>query len=130
MMGGRGGGGGTPRGPRVEAAPAADVAVSVAGPTQPLTDPVLAQRILDAIRAMNQARGREPGSLMYVHDLRSRIDNDFGPSRLDFDTALRQLSRRREISLVPASNQKTLTSDERQSGVLLGGEWKTIVSIS
>ena len=127
-MGGRGGGGGTPRGPREAATPSATQQQPVA--VQQLDNPVLAQRLLDAVVAMNRANNRDASDPVYVHDLRSRIEHDFGPSRVDFDTALRQLSRRREINLSPASNQKVLTSDQRQSGVLLGGEWKTIIGIS
>ena len=50
-------------------------------------------------------------------------------SKADIDAALRQMSRNRQVNLVPDSNQKTLTNEDRESAVQIGGEYKHLMSM-
>src|SRR5262249_1931304 len=50
-------------------------------------------------------------------------------SKADIDAALRQMSRNRQVNLVPDSNQKTLTNEDRDSAVQIGGEYKHLISM-
>lgn len=122
-MGGRGG-----SGPRAAAAePAATPAPAApAAPATPLDNPVLAGQIVEAIQAMMKLMGQEWVS---VPALRNRISHDFGTSRQDFDAAMRQLSRRKDINLSVDANRKAMTSEQVQNGVYLGGTFQTLVGL-
>ncbi len=52
-----------------------------------------------------------------------------GIPRDELDDALRQLSRRPQVYLIPEANQKILTPEDRAAAVELGGEAKHLLSI-
>lgn len=49
--------------------------------------------------------------------------------RADLDEGLRLLHRSPGGNLIPESNQKTLTGEDRAAALRLGGEWKHLLSI-
>jgi hypothetical protein len=69
--------------------------------------------------------GRPGGwvSLTRLRGALSRIPRD------ELDDALRILSRRPQVFLIPEANQKILTSEDRAAAVELGGEAKHLLSI-
>ena len=50
-------------------------------------------------------------------------------SKTDIDAVLQQMNRNRQVNLVPDSNQKTLTSEDRESAVQIGSEHKHLISM-
>jgi hypothetical protein len=50
-------------------------------------------------------------------------------SKTDVDAALQQMNRNRQVNLVPDSNQKTLTNEDRESAVQIGSEYKHLISM-
>ncbi|HEX5114200.1 MAG TPA: hypothetical protein VFW65_03275 [Pseudonocardiaceae bacterium] len=69
--------------------------------------------------------GRPGGwvSLTRLRGALARIPRD------EMDDALRTLSRRPQVYLIPEANQKILTSEDRAAAVELGGEAKHLLSI-
>lgn len=66
--------------------------------------------------------GRGPTSLAAL-----RADLDY--TRDEIDTALTALMRTQTIRLIPEANQKTLTPDDRDAAIWLGGEWRHVVRL-
>lgn len=67
-----------------------------------------------------------PGGWVSLTRLRSALAR---VPRAEMDDALRQLSRRPEVYLIPEANQKILTAEDRAAAVDLGGEAKHLLSI-
>jgi len=49
--------------------------------------------------------------------------------RHELDEALRQLSRADDVNIIPESNQKTLTDEDRQAALRIGGQDKHLLAI-
>lgn len=110
------------------AAPAATPAAPTAS-EYPLDRPDIAAALLQGIDEILKAQGRAPGREVGIALLRDRMENEGrGFSKQDFDTALRQLSRRRQVTLEVDSNQKSLSSEIRSKGVYFGGTTQNLVS--
>jgi hypothetical protein len=68
----------------------------------------------------------EPGEFVRLAALRGRLGDI---SRTDTDEALAAMYRARRINLIPQSDQLTLTADDRESALRIGGEHKHLISI-
>lgn len=90
--------------------------------------PAVRQAISDAITR----RGIRPdpdGTLVHVSDIRNELGDRF--SRAEVDDELRRLSNERGngILLMPQSNRKILTDEQRAGAVRIGGEDREMLSV-
>jgi hypothetical protein len=76
-------------------------------------------QIRDAYRRL----AARPGAWVSLTELRSQVD---APAQLVNDV-LRELERRPDVNLVPESNQKTLTQQDRDAAVVIGGQAKHLL---
>jgi hypothetical protein len=98
-------------------------APDLAGPKpwpRPATD--LTARIREAYHAM--ARG--PRAWVSIADIRRKFGD---VSRGELDAALRDLERAPDVNIVPESNQKALTDEERRAAVTIGDQAKHFLAI-
>ncbi|HEY2241791.1 MAG TPA: hypothetical protein VGI21_23505 [Streptosporangiaceae bacterium] len=79
-----------------------------------------------AILAAYAALAAKPGEFVKLSALRERLAD---VSRADTDAALGQLYRDQRINLIPQSNQRALTANDRASALRLGGEEKHMLSV-
>ncbi|MEV0826377.1 helix-turn-helix domain-containing protein [Nonomuraea rubra] len=75
------------------------------------------------IRAAYARLAARPGAWVSLTELRSQVD---APAHL-VDAVLRDLERRPDVNLVPESNQKTLTQQDRDAAVVIGGQDKHLL---
>lgn len=80
----------------------------------------------DRIRAAYRKLATRPRGWVGLADLRRQLD---GISDREVDEALRALFRSPHANLVPESNQKALTDEDRRAAVRIGGEDKHLLSI-
>ncbi|HZB29071.1 MAG TPA: hypothetical protein VE465_02790 [Streptosporangiaceae bacterium] len=73
-----------------------------------------------------RALAGEPGEFVKLSALRGRLA---GVSRADADAALATMYRARRINLIPQSDQLSLTDEDRESALRIGGEQKHLISI-
>jgi hypothetical protein len=94
-------------------------------PTAPVTmaDTDLDERIRKAYASLVT----RPGDYVMLEDLRESLPE---VSRRDLDAALVDLNRARDVSLVPESNQKVLTEEQRVAAVSIGNQAKHLIAIS
>lgn len=85
--------------------------------------PTIRDRIVGAYLALSDSPGEDFVKLV---DIR-RILADIPTAQLD--AALDTLYRRQVINLIPQSNQFTLTKEQRDQAVHIGGEDKHLLSI-
>jgi hypothetical protein len=90
------------------------------GTSQPPSD--IGERIRQAYLELGRRRGAWVG-LAELRVALPDIDRD------DLDDALRQLELQPEVSIVPESNQKTLTTADREAALRIGGETKHFLAI-
>jgi hypothetical protein len=67
-----------------------------------------------------------PGEWVTLAELRTRLT---GLERSVVDAALVSLNQLREVSIVPESNQKTLTPEQRTAAVTIGNQDRHIIAI-
>jgi hypothetical protein len=77
------------------------------------------------IRAAYRKLAKERGEWVSLTKLRPLLGNT---SRAEVDTALQRMNRDPRVNLVPDSNQKTLTDQDRESAIRVGGEYKHLTS--
>ena len=63
---------------------------------------------------------------MSIADIRHKIGDAV---RADLDTALRRLEQAADVNIVPESNQKTLSKEDRQAAVIIGDQPKHFLAI-
>lgn len=80
----------------------------------------------DRIRAVYASLAPEPAAWVSLTELRANLNGD---SRSEVDAALHRLSRVEAVSIVPESNQKALTADDRAAAIRIGGEDCHLLSI-
>jgi hypothetical protein len=85
-----------------------------------------APEIQARIRAAYKSLVKGPTDWVSLTKLRQLLGDI---SKTDVDAALQQMTRNRQVNLVPDSNQKTLTSEDRESAVQIGGEYKHLISM-
>ncbi|WP_327092962.1 hypothetical protein OIE66_20645 [Nonomuraea sp. NBC_01738] len=79
-----------------------------------------------AIRAVYTELAARPGAWVSLTRLRARLT---GYPRDGLDQALTRMERLPDVNLVPESNQKTLTPEDRASAVVIGGQDKHLLWI-
>ena len=92
-------------------------------PDEPVTGDVDAEQ---EIRAAYKRLAKEPRGWVSLLDLRRELD---GVTREVVDEALRRMSRARQASLVPESNQRMLSPQQQDASLRIGGEDVHAVSI-
>jgi hypothetical protein len=78
------------------------------------------------IRMAYMSLAKERGEWVSLTKLRPLLG---GASKAEVDTALQRMNRNPRVNLVPDSNQKTLTNEDRESAVRIGGEFKHLISM-
>jgi transposase-like protein len=85
--------------------------------------PGAADDVAAQIRASYERLAARPGAWVSLTELRASVD---APRHL-VDDVLRELERRPDVNLVPESNQKTLTQQDRDAAVVIGGQDKHLL---
>lgn len=80
----------------------------------------------DRIRSAYSTLSGRPGDYVMLEDLRQALPD---VRRADLDSALVELNRHREVSLIPESNQKVLTDTQRAAAVSIGNQFKHLIAI-
>lgn len=80
----------------------------------------------DRIRAAYDQIAKQPGDWVSLTDLRGRLG---GMSRQEQDQALLEMALSFGATFVPEDNQKTLTDEDREAAIFLGGELKHLIGI-
>jgi hypothetical protein len=88
--------------------------------------PVPAGNLEDKIRKAYLSLARERGAWVSLTKLRPLLGSG---SRVEIDAALQRMNRKSILHLVPDSNQKTLTNEDREAAVRIGGEFKHLISM-
>lgn len=80
----------------------------------------------DRIRAAYAKLAPRAGAWIGLLELRAELAD---VDRADLDYALRMINREEGVTLIPESNQKTLTEADRKAAVHFGGQDKHLISI-
>jgi hypothetical protein len=80
----------------------------------------------ERIRKAYVSLAHEPGGWVSLARLRPLFPD---VDRADLDEALRRLNRERDVNIVPESNQKTLTAEQIEAAVDIGGRHKHLLAI-
>lgn len=88
--------------------------------------PVPAGDLEDKIRKAYLSLARERGAWVSLTKLRPLLGSG---SRVEIDAALQRMNRKSILHLVPDSNQKTLTNEDREAAVRIGGEFRHLISM-
>ncbi len=78
------------------------------------------------IRAAYHTLAARPGSLVSLTDLRQLLGE---AAKVDVDAALTRMNRISEVTIVPEANRKSLSKEDRDAAVRIGGEAKHLLSI-
>ncbi|WP_214411737.1 hypothetical protein [Sphaerisporangium fuscum] len=105
-------------------APAGDLAP--AGPPVPSPPASPEQDVQARIRAAYAEIGGRPGAYVGLTELRRRLGE---VPRAEVDRALRAMNRLPDVNIVPESNQKTLTPEDREAAVTIGDQEKHVLWI-
>ncbi|HEU0237901.1 MAG TPA: hypothetical protein VFR11_01290 [Micromonosporaceae bacterium] len=92
----------------------------------PPARPSAAPDLTDRIRATYAAVASTPRAWVSIRDIRRELDD---VPRPELDGALRRLEQAADVNIVPESNQKTLSEDERAAAVLIGDQPKHLLAI-
>lgn len=88
-------------------------------------DPDALASYVDRVRGAYRQLTQQPGELVSLTDLRPMV----GGYRPHVDAALLHLHRQRQAVLIPESNQKTLTTADRDAAIVIGDQAKHSISI-
>ncbi|MGW4423374.1 hypothetical protein [Streptosporangium sp. NPDC004631] len=100
-------------------------AVAVAGPT-PGPETETEADIEVRVRVAYSELAGEPGTWVSLTKLRPLLGD---VSRAEVDDMLRRMNRMPDVNIVPESNQKTLTPQDREAAVTIGDQDKHLLSI-
>lgn len=78
------------------------------------------------VRAAYVKLAPEPRAWVGLAALRDALD---GESRAEVDQALHRLNRAADVNIIPESNQKVLTQEDRDAAIRIGGEDRHLVAI-
>lgn len=96
-------------------------------PPPPAAQPPAALALPDRIRLAYRKLAKDPQALVSLAGLRPLL----GEARREaVDAALRQMSRAREVNLVPQGNQKILSQADRHAAVRIGEEDCHLISVA
>ena len=109
-----------------EAAEPAPPVVASAPAPQSAPEPEQEADLIDRIREAYAAIASAPRAWVSIADIRRKLD---GVDRSELDAALRQLERADDVNIVPESNQKALSDDERRAAVIIGDQPKHFLAI-
>ena len=70
-----------------------------------------------------------PGEFVSLRELRLRVAERTDRPRPDVDAALTTMFTAQRINLIPQSNQQSLSDADREAALLVGGEYKHLISI-
>ena len=112
--------------PNVDLAPGRAVSAFASPPHMPAPTAQEAADV-DAVVAAYRRLARDNRDLVSLTKLRAALPADMSRQRVD--AALRRMALARGVSVVPQSNQKTLTAEDRLAMVRIGNEDKSLVSI-
>jgi trans-aconitate methyltransferase len=108
--------------PRVDLSLAEMFSQESAPAATPEADADLQTRIRQAYRSL----AKHPGAWVSLTALRPMLGD---ASTADVNDALRQLEQASDVNIVPESNQKTLTADDRAAAVHIGDQDKHLLAI-
>jgi hypothetical protein len=82
--------------------------------------------LTDRIREVYAATASQPGAWVSIADIRRKL-GDVSPAAVD--SALRRLEQAADVNIVPESNQKALSEEDRAAGVTIGDQPKHFLAI-
>jgi hypothetical protein len=82
--------------------------------------------LTDRIREAYVAIASAPRAWVSIADIRRKL-GDVG--RVELDAALRRLERAPDVNIVPESNQKALSEEDRRAAVIIGDQAKHFLAI-
>jgi hypothetical protein len=91
-----------------------------------IVEVVAAEDLETLIRKTYGVVAKRSGDFVLLSRLRSRLGI---VSRTDVDAALKKLNRAPDVSLVPESNQKMLTDEDREAAVVIGNQDRHLIAI-
>lgn len=95
-------------------------------PAPPASEPVDPADIETRIRKAYAQLARKPGAWVSLTKLRPLLGE---VDRAAVDETLRRMNRLPDVNLVPESNQKVLSTQDREAAVLIGDQDKHLISI-
>jgi hypothetical protein len=104
----------------------ADAESSVAVNAVNAVNAVDAADLAACIEAGYRSLATSSGEFVSLRELRLRVP---GRPRPDVDAALAALFTAQRINLIPQSNQRALSDDDREAALRIGGEYKHLISI-
>ena len=93
---------------------------------EPAPTPETEVNLTDRIRDAYAATASAPRAWVSIADIRHKLGD---VSRDSLDTALRQLEQAADVNIVPESNQKTLSKEDRRAAVIIGDQPKHFLAI-
>lgn len=84
------------------------------------------QELADTIKALWVLGHTEWMSLASLRTELAGLED--APTRTEVDAALTHLVATHTARVIPESNQKTLTDEDREAALWLGGEWRHLIS--
>ena len=91
-----------------------------------LPAPPVAADLAACIEAGYRSLAATPGQFVSLRELRLRLP---ARPRPDVDKALAALFTAQRINLIPQSNQRALSDEDREAALRIGGEYKHLISI-
>ena len=82
--------------------------------------------LTDCIREAYVAIASAPRAWVSIADIRRKLGD---VSRVNLDAALRRLEQTPDVNIVPESNQKTLSEEDRRAAVIIGDQPKHFLAI-
>jgi hypothetical protein len=79
------------------------------------------------IRTAYRSLATQPRAWVSLTQLRALLDN--GATKTEVDNALRRMNRTPSVNIMPQSNQKVLSTEDRAAMVRIGGEDKLLICI-
>jgi hypothetical protein len=104
--------------------PSASAALPASSPAPPATPPDV--DVEARVRTAYQELAAQPGGWVKLAPVRQRLGD---LPRAEVDAVLVEMSRQQGVAIVPESNQKTLSAEDRGSAVRIGGQDKHLLSI-
>jgi hypothetical protein len=93
---------------------------------EPPPRPVAGVDIDGRIREAYTATASAPRAWVSIADIRRKLGD---VDRADLDAALRRLERESDVNIVPESNQKALSDEDRRAAVIIGDQPKHFLAI-
>jgi hypothetical protein len=92
----------------------------------PMPSPPVGLDLTDRIREAYAATASAPRAWVPIADIRRKLGD---VDRADLDAALRRLEQAPDVNIVPESNQKALSDEDRRAAVIIGDQPKHFLAI-